>query len=68
LLLQAPVASQVPLHRPLGSSMPTAATQAWAAEQSLQVPVQSLFLQQAPAGMQVTVAPTVQACIMAGQE
>jgi hypothetical protein len=48
--------------------MPTAATQAWAAEQSLQVPVQSLFLQQAPAGMQVTVAPTVQACIMAGQE
>jgi hypothetical protein len=67
LLLQVPVASQVPAHRPFGSSMLTAATQACAAEHVLHAPAQSALLQQAPAAMQVVVVPTVQACVGLGQ-
>jgi hypothetical protein len=41
LLLHAPVASQVPAQRPFGSSLFTAATQAWFAEHVMHGPAQS---------------------------
>jgi hypothetical protein len=66
LLLQAPVESQVPAQRPLGSATLTAATQAWLLLQVWQVPVQSLFAQQPPMAMQVVVPPTVQDCMFDG--
>ena len=59
LLLHTPVALQVPAQRPVGSSMLTAATQAWA-EQTLHAPAQSASLQHPPGAMQVTVVPEVQ--------
>ena len=68
LLLHAPAASQVPGQRALGSSMFTAATQAWLALQDLHCPAQSLLVQQPPAAMQVVVPPTVHDCMLAGQE
>jgi DNA-directed RNA polymerase len=68
LLLQAPVASQVPEHRPFGSSLFTAATQVWVvAEHVWHVPEQSLSWQQPPAGRQDVAPPTVQAWVLAGQ-
>ena len=67
LLLQAPPASQVPAHRPVGSSLLIAATQVWLAEQVWQVPGQSLSRQHSPAPMHAVVPPAVQACRSAGQ-
>ena len=68
LLLQAPLESQVPAQRPLGSSSLVAATQLWLVWlQVLQVPEQSLSLQQLPVAMQVVVVPTVQDCVLVGQ-
>ena len=70
LLLQAPVASQVPAHRPVGSAWFFAAPQAWVVVlQAMQLPVQSVSLQQAPVAMQVVVPPSVQDCgAVVGQE
>ena len=53
LLLHAPVASHVPVQRPLGSSWLMAATQAWLVLQVWQVPAQSAFAQQADVAMHV---------------
>jgi hypothetical protein len=66
LLMQAPVASQVPGQRPVGSSAFVAATQAWLAEHDRQVPGQSALLQQALEGMQLEAAPIVHALVPAG--
>jgi hypothetical protein len=60
LLLQAPDASQVPVQRPVGSSVLVAGTQAWLAEHERQVPAQSALVQQALEGMQIESPPTVQ--------
>jgi hypothetical protein len=61
LLLQAPLESQVPAQRPLGSSMLLAAAQVWLlVSQVMHVPVQSLFVQQPVVGMQTVVLPIVQ--------
>jgi hypothetical protein len=61
LLLHAPALSQVPAQRPFGSSMLLAATQAWVeASHFIQVPGQSVSLQQAVSGMQLVVEPIVQ--------
>jgi hypothetical protein len=59
LLLQAPLASQVPRHRPFGSSWFVAATQAWLELHIVQFPEQSLFVQQADGEMHVVVPLTV---------
>ena len=69
LLLQAPDASHVPAQRPLGSCSLLAATQVWLAESHvIQVPVQSLFVQQPAVGIQVVVPLTVQDfVVVAGQ-
>ena len=54
------MASQVPAHRPVGSSMPVAATQVClVASQVVQVPVQSALVQQPAVGMQTVVPPVV---------
>lgn len=45
-----------------------AAMQVWVAEQVLHAPVQSLFWQHPPIGMQVTLVPEVHDCMLAGQE
>lgn len=59
-VLQAPVASQVPMHRPFGSSIPLTAAQVWVVVlQAMQLPVQSAFVQQPVLGMQVVVPPLV---------
>lgn len=61
LLLHAPVESQVPAQRPLGSSTLLAAMQLWLVEsQLMQVPVQSLFVQHPVVEMQSVVLPEVQ--------
>jgi hypothetical protein len=61
LLLQAPVESQVPAQRPLGSSMLLAATQLWLlVSHVMHIPVQSLFVQQPDEAMQTVVLPLVQ--------
>jgi hypothetical protein len=60
LLLQAPVESQVPAQRPLGSSMLLAAAQVWLlVSHAMHVPVQSLFVQQPEEAMQTVVLPLV---------
>jgi hypothetical protein len=67
LLLQAPVESQVPAQRAFGSSMLLAATQLWLVElHIMQVPVQSLLMQQlpVPVGMQVVVPFTVHGLVV----
>jgi hypothetical protein len=68
LLLQAPLASQVPAQRPFGSSMLTAATQVCVlALQAMQFPVQSPFVQHPPVGMHVVVPPAVHDFMLDGQ-
>ena len=68
LVLQAPLASQVPAHLPVGSARLVAATQVWLLVlHVMQAPVQSVSLQHAPAAMQVVVVPLVQDCMFAGQ-
>ena len=63
LLLQAPVASQVPAQRPVGSASFLAAPQAWVVVlQAIQLPVQSVSLQQAPVAMHVVVPASVHDC------
>ena len=60
LLMQAPVASQVPAQRPFGSSMLLAAAQAWlVGSQTMHVPVQSALVQQPLVGMQTVLPPVV---------
>jgi len=60
LLLQAPVASQVPAHRWLGSSAFVTVMQLCeVVSHVMHVPVQSVLLQQAVSGMHVVVDPTV---------
>jgi hypothetical protein len=51
LPLQAPVLSQVPVHRPVGSACPLIATQVLVASQVMQLPLQSLATQQAAESM-----------------
>jgi len=61
LLLQAPVASQVPAQRWLGSSAFVTAMQLCdVVSHVMHEPVQSVLLQQAASGMHVVVDPTVQ--------
>ena len=58
--LQAPLASHVPAQRPLGSSMLVAATQAWLLVlHIMQLPAQSLFVQQPLVGMHTVPPPPV---------
>ena len=58
--LQAPLASQVPAQRPLGSSMLlTAAHVCVVVLQAMHDPVQSAFVQQPLVGMQTAVLPVV---------
>jgi hypothetical protein len=68
LLLQAPAASQVPAQRPVGSAWLVATPQVCEALHCAQLPGQSASLQQEPLGMQVVVAPTVQAWVPPVQE
>ncbi len=64
LALQAPVASQVPAHRPFGSSAPVTATQVWLVVlHDMQLPGQSLLVQQPVVGMQTVVDPLVHAFV-----
>jgi hypothetical protein len=67
LLLQAPVESQVPAQRPLGSSSFVAATQACAVLHVMHVPVQSLLAQQAEVAIHVVLPPAVQDFVPEGQ-
>lgn len=67
LLLHTPVASQAPVHRPVGSSWPINATQAWLASQVRHGPAQSDAAQQASSAMHEVVFPTVHDFVMAGQ-
>jgi hypothetical protein len=68
LLLQAPLASQVPAQRPFGSASFVAATQVWVlALQAMQVPVQLPLVQHPPDGIQVVAPPAVHDFIFAGQ-
>ena len=61
VLLQAPVASQVPAQRPFGSDVLRAATQVWLLlSQLMHVPVQSEVVQQPVVGMQTVALPVVQ--------
>jgi hypothetical protein len=58
--LQAPLASQVPAQRALGSSIPLTAAQVWVVVlHTMQLPVQSMFVQHPVLGMHVVVPPTV---------
>jgi hypothetical protein len=60
LLLHAPVASQVPAQRPLGSAAPLTATQLCVLVlHVMQLLPQSLFVQQAPVAARQTVVPPV---------
>ena len=60
--LQAPFASQVPVQRPFGSSIPFTAVHMWLVLSHLmQLPVQSLFEQHPEVGMQTVVDPVVHA-------
>jgi hypothetical protein len=62
--LQAPFESQVPVHRPFGSSAPFTAAQVWlVVSHFMQLPVQSLFEQQPVLGMHTVVDPEVQAFV-----
>lgn len=62
LALHVPEASHVPVHRPVGSSWLSAATQECVVSQRWQAPpLQSALVQQALPAMQVVVFPTVQA-------
>ena len=68
LLLQAPLASQVPAQRPFGSASLAAATQVCVlALQAMQVPVQSPLVQHPLDGMQLVVPPAVQDFMLDGQ-
>jgi hypothetical protein len=68
LLLQAPLASQVPTQRPFGSSTFTAATQVCVLVlHAMQVPVQSPFVQHPLDGIQVVAPPAVQDFMLAAQ-
>ena len=68
LLLQAPLLSQVPTQRPFGSSWFVVATQVCVvALQVMQVPVQSLLVQQPVDAMQVVVPPAVHDFMPDGQ-
>lgn len=59
--LQAPLASHVPAHLPVGSSAPFTAAQVFVVVlHVMQLPVQSMLVQQPVIGMQVVVPPTVQ--------
>jgi hypothetical protein len=60
LLLHAPDPSQVPAHRPVGSASFFAAPQTWLlVSQAMQLPVQSVSLQQPPAAIHDVVPPRV---------
>jgi hypothetical protein len=69
LLLQAPVASQVPAQRPVGSAWLVAALHMCEVESHCwQTPdLQSLLVQQPSAGMQVVVLPIVQPTVFPEQ-
>ena len=55
----------MPVQRPLGSASLLAATQVWlVGSHAMQVPVQSLLVQQSPLGMHVVVPPTVHAVVV----
>lgn len=58
LPLQAPVLSQVPVHRPVGSACPLIATQVLVESQVMQLPVQSLATQQAVESMHLPLHET----------
>ena len=61
MLLHAPLASQVPAQRPLGSAAFLTATHAWlVVSQTVQVAVQSALVQHPLLGMQVVEPPVVQ--------
>lgn len=69
LLLQTPLASQVPAQRPLGSFALFTATQVWlVVSQDVHAVLQSLLVQQPVEGMQVVVLPTVQELVEPVQE
>jgi hypothetical protein len=62
--LQAPLELQVPVQRPLGSSMPFTGAQVWLlVSHIMQVPVQSLFEQHPVLGMHTVVEPEVHAIV-----
>lgn len=69
LALQAPAESHVPAQRPFGSSMLLAAAHVWVLVlHIMQLPVQSLFVQQPVDGMQTVVVPDVHDLVVPVQE
>jgi hypothetical protein len=60
LLLQAPVESQVPEQRDVGSSLLRAAVHLWVASHCWQVPAQSVSTQQSDWAMQVPLQDLVE--------